>query len=536
MLEEILGAIIMGIFHLIKMIVGAIAEFIHNTIVEHTANKLAEHTANKLAEHTTGTITKHAANTFTENTGKFLLDSTTINVHTTSTKALPFPLTQENAPAVGHLSNNPPLSLHDTMPTLEEELGKEAIQPKLGIPGTVTTDNVNVPLHDSIPKPRLLGKEATYPKLDGSNSKATTNFPPPKHELSSPSNSSNSSGSPNVEFENTIVFVASIATIVQCLIVVRERWEKTRGTSQIRSSTSPAIDVKSIKLLMDDGTDVSFNTWVDANVLKRYIDAFLQSSDSPKPSSALFLLTNRSQVKVDVSKGATNNAQLEAILDALKITPNTPERLTREKVGIQTVKALFLAANPASTNRLAIDEEMRAIEQKVRAAKHRDALVFQSNWAVQPDDLLQLLNQYRPQIVHFSGHGSHIGLYLAGTDGQIKLVTTQALAALFKTLRDNIRLVFLSACYSREQAQALVKTIDCVVGMKESIHDDAATVFASSFYRAIGFGLSIQAAFDQGRTALLLEGIPEEDIPELLIRDGIDPNQVILIEYAANPS
>ncbi len=88
-------------------------------------------------------------------------------------------------------------------------------------------------------------------------------------------------------------------------------------------------------------------------------------------------------------------------------------------------------------------------------------------------------------------------------------------------------------CYSREQAQALVTSIDCVIGMKESIHDDAATVFASSFYRAIGFGRSIQEAFDQGKTALLLEGIPEEDIPELLIKDGVDPNQVVLIGHQA---
>jgi CHAT domain len=203
---------------------------------------------------------------------------------------------------------------------------------------------------------------------------------------------------------------------------------------------------------------------------------------------------------------------------------------------MQTVKILFLAANPASTNRLAIDEEMRAIEHKVRAAEHREVLVFQSHWAVRPDDLLQLFNQHRPQIVHFSGHGSHAGLSLAGNDGQVRLVTTRALTALFATLKDNIRLVFLNACYSREQAQALVTNIDCVVGMKESIHDNAATVFASSFYRAIGFERSIQEAFDQGRTALLLEGISEEDIPELLVRNGIDPRQIVLIRSAANPS
>jgi hypothetical protein len=79
-------------------------------------------------------------------------------------------------------------------------------------------------------------------------------------------------------------------------------------------------------------------------------------------------------------------------------------------------------------------------------------------------------------------------------------VTTRALTALFTTLKDNIRLVFLNACYSREQAQALVTSIDCVIGMKESIDDGAATVFTSSFYRAIGFGRSIQEAFDQGQT------------------------------------
>jgi hypothetical protein len=202
---------------------------------------------------------------------------------------------------------------------------------------------------------------------------------------------------------------------------------------------------------------------------------------------------------------------------------------------IQTIRALFLAANPASTNRLAIDEEMRAIEQKVRASEYRDVLVFQSAWAVRRDDLLQLLNQHRPQIVHFSGHGSHAGLSLSGDDGQERLVTTRALTALFATLKDNIRLVFLNACYSHEQAQALITSIDCVIGMKESIRDDAAAIFASSFYRAIGFGRSIQEACDQGKTALLLEDIPEEDIPELLVKDGVDPARIVLIGHPANP-
>lgn len=193
------------------------------------------------------------------------------------------------------------------------------------------------------------------------------------------------------------------------------------------------------------------------------------------------------------------------------------------------IKALFLAANPAVTSRLALDEEIRLIEEMVRKARYRNTLAFQSAWAVRPDDLLQLLNEHQPHIVHFSGHGIGEGLQLAGENGEARLVTTQALKRLFTALKDNIRLILLNACYSREQAQALVEVIDCVIGMSESIGDEAATIFAASFYRALGFGRSVQNAFDQGLVALSVANIPEEDIPQLLVKDGIDPNQIVLV-------
>src|SRR5579859_5774813 len=119
----------------------------------------------------------------------------------------------------------------------------------------------------------------------------------------------------------------------------------------------------------------------------------------------------------------------------------------RKDEEMQKIKALFLAANPQATTRLALDEEIRLIKQKVRASDYRDVLDIESDWAVRPDDLLQLFNQHRPQIVHFSGHGSGAGLQLAGNDGQARLVSTAALKALFTTLKDNIRLILLNACY-----------------------------------------------------------------------------------------
>ena len=194
------------------------------------------------------------------------------------------------------------------------------------------------------------------------------------------------------------------------------------------------------------------------------------------------------------------------------------------------IKILFLSSNPEFTTPLKLDEEARLITQKIRASEYRDVLKLETLWAVRPDDLLQALNEHKPQIVHFSGHGSKTGeIVLMDNNRQVKPVSAEALKMLFTTLKDNIRVVVLNACYSERQAQAIAEVIDCVVGMSTSIGDEAAIIFAASFYRAIGFGRSIKEAFDQGKTAIMLEGIPEVNTPQLLTRTGVDPASVVLI-------
>ena len=194
--------------------------------------------------------------------------------------------------------------------------------------------------------------------------------------------------------------------------------------------------------------------------------------------------------------------------------------------GLIPLQATLKALTP-----LKLDEEARLITQKIRASEYRDVLKLETLWAVRPDDLLQALNEHKPQIVHFSGHGSKTGeIVLMDNNRQVKPVSAEALKMLFTTLKDNIRVVVLNACYSQIQAKAIAEVIDCVVGMSTSIGDEAAIIFAASFYRAIGFGRSIKEAFDQGKTAIMLEGIPEANTPQLLTRKGVDPASIVLIE------
>ena len=214
---------------------------------------------------------------------------------------------------------------------------------------------------------------------------------------------------------------------------------------------------------------------------------------------------------------------------ALTDAPNasTPDRSRGEQ---SYLKILLLAADP--TVSLRIDEEVRAIEQKVRSSKFRDAVQLCSRWATQPGDLQSALLEEEPVVVHFSGHGGGTaGIVLHSESGTaVRRVSSEALAELFATLKDNVRLVVLNACYSDEQAKAIVKEIDFVVGMADSIGDDGARAFAAALYQGLAYGKSVQIAFDLGRNELQLLGLTDdEDVPVLLTREGLDASAVTLL-------
>ncbi|MEG4808950.1 hypothetical protein QUA82_14690 [Microcoleus sp. F8-D3] len=196
----------------------------------------------------------------------------------------------------------------------------------------------------------------------------------------------------------------------------------------------------------------------------------------------------------------------------------------------ETIKVLFVASNPLDQNQLRLDEEIRAITEKVRASDYRDSVQFVSRWAARSLDLLQALNEHKPHVVHFSGHGSmNNELIFQADDGSTKLVSQKAIVTTMSTAADNIRLVVFNACFSQDQAEAVTQHVEAAIGMSDAIGDDAARVFAAQFYSAIGFGRSVKQAFNQGISALLLEGIPEEETPALFTQEGIDSEDIVLV-------
>jgi sugar lactone lactonase YvrE len=214
-------------------------------------------------------------------------------------------------------------------------------------------------------------------------------------------------------------------------------------------------------------------------------------------------------------------ARSDARESALRPTASGAQRATK------MIKVLLLSANPIDSP-LNIDEEFRAIDQKIRSSEHRDHVDLIKHGAVRLEDIPGLLMRHKPHVVQFSGHGDVSGIVLTGADGTGRLVPPDALAYIFRALKDNVRVVLLNACDSAPQAEAIVSQIDCAVGMSDEIDDDAAIAFAAAFYETLGYGRSVQTAFDLALVQLTGAGA-DPCLAKLYKRRGVKPSEIILV-------
>jgi hypothetical protein len=265
-------------------------------------------------------------------------------------------------------------------------------------------------------------------------------------------------------------------------------------------------------------------------------------------------------------------ADLELQLTRLDVRPNI-----RRKVGVYTARAgqstqptaapasppatravggarrgnviAFLAANPAGTSRLLLDEECARIERELCMTAARDEFELCSRWAVTVDEMMRHLAALDPTVIHFSGHGcaesvddrepnrqamrdianaSGGGIYLEDEHRQPHCVSGQAMAQMIASAAPSTRVVVLNACFSDNVAGPLCSTVDCVVGMRGAVDDRAAQSFAVAFYRALGNRCSVGNAVHQASATIAAKHPGYEHLPMHRTRGGISADQMIL--------
>jgi hypothetical protein len=195
------------------------------------------------------------------------------------------------------------------------------------------------------------------------------------------------------------------------------------------------------------------------------------------------------------------------------------------------LNVLYLTADPDKAHSLRVDAEVRRVQDAIRGSEFRDNINVQYRPAANIGTLLDGLNDVRPQIVHFSGHGNSHGLAMDNAKVEKpadESVSFDLLAKALAATDHQPRVVVLNSCHSSGARKALLKLGLIVVSMKTSISDIGAVAFAQRFYAAVAGGQSIKSAFRQGAVAVEHVSISEADTPQLFNPANINPASVKL--------
>jgi hypothetical protein len=180
---------------------------------------------------------------------------------------------------------------------------------------------------------------------------------------------------------------------------------------------------------------------------------------------------------------------------------------------LPVVTVLLVSANPENTVRLRVDREFRNIITRMRGSRFRDRFKFVPVIAARFEDLTTALQEHEPQVLHISAHGDRDGSLIFESDvGESQKVSKRRVLQLLTALVDNLRLVVLNACHSHAIARDIPTVIDLAIGMSEAVGDQAAIDFAVAFYESLGFGRSVEAAFNVGLAQL---EVVDDEIPRL---------------------
>ena len=196
------------------------------------------------------------------------------------------------------------------------------------------------------------------------------------------------------------------------------------------------------------------------------------------------------------------------------------ETISPEK---QQLRILFLVADPSNAARLHLGKELQEVRDKLEKNPYFEITDKQ---AVKPDDVLQTIMTYKPNIVHFSGHGQDTGeLCFEDEQGKSKPIPPEALASLFSLVTDYVKCVIVNTCYAEKQARAIAQHVPVVIGTKKEISDSAAIKFSTGFYTSLDPDLSqisLNKAFQLGRIAIQFDGNLQEHLIPILIEGSAE--------------
>ena len=194
------------------------------------------------------------------------------------------------------------------------------------------------------------------------------------------------------------------------------------------------------------------------------------------------------------------------------------------------ITVLFMAAAPDDKIYVNVIKEGTEIQRTLDG--QRDKFHFFHSLGITKDHFLDDLERYKPNILHFSGHGTESSS-LVFQDGDE--LSSEQLEKTFQSLPFKISVVFLNACYSKHQARSISKYVDYIIGMKKPVSDEAAIIFSSKFYKSLLKSINYKEAFNDAIAYLSYYLESESAIPKLIVAHGFDSINKISKPTIAEP-
>ena len=211
---------------------------------------------------------------------------------------------------------------------------------------------------------------------------------------------------------------------------------------------------------------------------------------------------------------AADRPQLEPKVQTPRPVTPAAQRLARARARrTRAPRLTVLATASGRAGRAALAREVHDLEDWLEAVGHADSVEIAAVHAHRFADLEPAFLHRRPAVVHIVGRPRKAA----------------ALYGPLEAARASLKVLFLSADRSLEDAGHLAETVPVAIGSPRGLDDDVKCAFAAILYAGLAHGLSAADAMDRAQAALVAAKMTMGEGPRMFARLASDPSQVHVV-------
>jgi hypothetical protein len=181
-----------------------------------------------------------------------------------------------------------------------------------------------------------------------------------------------------------------------------------------------------------------------------------------------------------------------------------------------SLKILFITSDVYEESRVTGDQEYRDVNMVIKYSGQANIQLI-SLRAARVQDFTSSIWQEKPNIVHFSGHGSGGIIHIRGNNDRVFELSAGSLSDQLEINKEFVEGIVLSACETDTYLEKMVEHLVFAVGMKGKPSNRVAIDFSIGFYQGLAQGYSPENAFKNGLTQLEAKN---QQFPVIIMKDA----------------